>query len=354
MRLRSFALILFTVFLAGSLPVDRALAGEKGKSEIAFISDRDGGGLYVMDADGGNVRMLYQSFFCLVPSWSPDGGRIAFFGLRTEDEALLENYQELQFHFLAYLIDPDGKNLTLLTKAPVGAGTLEWSPDGKKIAFISAYEQREYASIYVIDSSGRNQRRLTEIDGNQSHPRWSPDGRRILFTCNKKTAHRTPRNVFVINEDGSGLTQVTQEELGAHQPAWSPDGKRIAYRAVKNRSKIPVPTQIMMIDADGSNRRVVGDIPGEVIGWTPDGKSLLVRYRKLRLLDIESGKAQELCKGIDRILEAVLSPAGDRVLFSHSQSKDIHMLTIADGTIRNLTNSPANDGAPCWGPRPDK
>jgi TolB protein len=110
--------------------------------------------IYVMDKNGNNKkRLTYNSVDDFVPTWSPDGKKIAFIS-----DGML------------YLMDPDGKNqvkLTDKTQCYVSYGV--WSPDSKKIAFVAE------GDIYTIDIDGKNLKNLTNTpDWDESCPSWRP------------------------------------------------------------------------------------------------------------------------------------------------------------------------------------
>jgi TolB protein len=350
------------LLIVGGDPVAGALAGETPEPGILFASKRDGGGLFRMDAHGGSVRKLLGGPFWVAPSVSPDGTRIAVMGVRDEDAWALEK-TSLSMHFLLYVMDVEGKGISLLTRTPVAVDTARWSPDGTRIAFNSSFEdERNFGkdglvsvAVYSIDATGRNEKRLTAVQGLHCDPLWSPDGKRLLFTSKEGPVFTDPANVFVMGADGGALAQVTHEEKGVFSPIWSPDGKSIAFQAVKDLSVVPTPTRIVVVDADGSNRRVVADVPGKPVAWTPDGKSLILEYRNLQLLDLKTGKASDLTQESDRAGRPVFSPEGKGVLFSsfRSGNSEIYSAVIRGGAfeeVKNLTNNPASDGSPCWVP----
>ena len=88
-------------------------------AQIAFTSYRDGNAeIYVMDADGGNLRNLTNNpVYDSGPSWSPDGERIAFASSRNRNEHDTN----------IYVMDADGGNLQKLTKDPEVDNRPDWA-----------------------------------------------------------------------------------------------------------------------------------------------------------------------------------------------------------------------------------
>ena len=193
--------------------------------KIAFVSMRNGGinQIYVMDSNGENVRRITHGIFDLNPAWSPDGRTIAYDG-REEGE---ENRK-------IHLIGPDGTNRRRLANDILSwdmAAT--WSPDSQRIAFLSS-RGIWGNEIYVMDADGTNQKRLTRDGWDDRRPVWSPDGSKIAF-CVLGDANSF---IVVMNSDGSDRKRLSEEARdevrgGNVYPAWSPDGSKIAYSAGK-------------------------------------------------------------------------------------------------------------------------
>ena len=101
--------------------------------------------------------------------------------------------------------------------------TPAWSPDGRKLAFVS--ERDGNSEIYVMNVDGSAQENLTEQPASDSHPSWSRDGRRIVFVSRRDGN----AEIYVMNADGSGLRNLTRTPSADRDPAWSPDGRAIAF-----------------------------------------------------------------------------------------------------------------------------
>jgi TolB protein len=90
----------------------------------------------------------------------------------------------------------------------VGAYTAPaWSPDGRKIAFVS--DRNGNSEVYVMNAKGNGQRNLTRNPAFDADPAWSPDGRKIAFASKRDGEY----GIYVMNVDGSG-----QRRLAQHSP----------------------------------------------------------------------------------------------------------------------------------------
>ena len=189
--------------------------------QIVFNSNRDGSDLgwdgeelYVMAADGSNVRRLTRRLgFDSSPAWSPDGTKIAFMRSAPGEQ---EGQSDI------YVIQPDGTNLQRLTR-DARAARPSWSPDGKKIAFMGGGGHDDGGiDIYVMDADGTNIQRLTHRPGPDGHPDWSPDGSEIVFAFYGEGNTRTGEDVglYVIGADGTNRRQLTAGGRNEGHPNW--------------------------------------------------------------------------------------------------------------------------------------
>jgi len=136
---------------------------------IAFASlgsDQQGFHLCVMDADGKNVRTLFKdnnSYGFVYPCWSPGGTQIAFSGI---DSGAIE----------IFICQPDGSERKRLTKLGGFNSHAAWSPDGKRIAFQHIRSQDSTASLYIVDADGGNLTQILEKAGPSEggRPAWKP------------------------------------------------------------------------------------------------------------------------------------------------------------------------------------
>ena len=171
--------------------------------------------VFAMNWNGGPVfaltrftREKYQ------PRWSPDGKRILFVSDRNSNCEL-------------YVMNADGTNLRNISWNRSANLSPCWSPDGKAVAFISDRDGK--FELYVSDDRGIRQRKILSLPHAVREPDWGRNGR-ILFS----TASDDGKSVIMsVLPDGSGLrTEFETAEWSGH-PAWSPDGNRIAYSSTR-------------------------------------------------------------------------------------------------------------------------
>ena len=225
------------------------------------------GEIYVMNVDGtekqnltNNPALDYHS------SWSPDGKKILFISKRDGNKEI-------------YVMNADGTDQRNLTHNPAIDDYASWSPDGSKIVFVSHRDRKENdrnIEIYVVNADGTNQRNLTNHPGRDKTPSWSPDGKKIAFHSNRGLND----DVYVMNADGTGLTRLT-DARGRYDNEggiWSPDGKKIIF--VSNRERPGEPwADTYIMNADGSEQQKfldgIGLFWGGVSPWSPDGEKIL-------------------------------------------------------------------------------
>jgi hypothetical protein len=186
---------------------------------IAFDSDRDGErGIYVANRDGSDVRRVSGNGYAAVPTWAPDGKRLAY--VRAEPE----NPRVWNLWLLS--LDPHpGDNAgpagaVRLTHYGYGqAWAASWFSDGRRICY--THEDR----IVILDLvNGRSREFESPVKGHAVRtPAVSPDGEKVIFQVYR-------RGAWLLDlRNGSMrpvLTDPTAEEF-----AWAPDGRRIAFHS---------------------------------------------------------------------------------------------------------------------------
>ena len=283
------------------------------QARIAFSSHRDGNSeIYVMDADGGNLQRLTNNpdrdFH---PSWSPDGKRIAFMSDR-DGHVNAHGFPSYEI----YVMDVDGGNPQNLTNDPNNDASPAWSPDGKRIVFTSKRDGNY--EIYVMDADGGNLQRFTNNRMADEDPSWSPDGKRIVFRARRdghfENKFAITYEIYVMDADGGNLQRLTENRKNDWSPSWSPDGKRIAFAA--DRKGDWQNSQIYVMDADGGNLQRLTNNRGWdwYPSWSPDSKRIAF--------------------------------AADRK--GDWQNFDIYVMDADGGNLQRLTNNRVRDTRPAW------
>jgi len=171
------------------------------------------GALWTVGIDGGPARrILDDGYDAHLPSWSPDGKRIAF-----------QAYLRDTWHI--WTVNPDGTGLQEVTSGPFDDREPHWSPDGARLAFSS--DRGGNYDVWTLTLASGEVRRLTTNAANDSMPAWSPDGREIAFVSD-----RSERGVYAHTVEGSAERLLAADAAAVWSPSWTPDGKSVAYVSV--------------------------------------------------------------------------------------------------------------------------
>jgi Tol biopolymer transport system component len=262
---RVFAIL--ALILYGATITFAQLPPLRANGKIAFTSNRDGNQeIYVMNNDGtGQVRLTNNPGSDSFPAFSPDGRKIAF----------ISQNPSPTFAVNIKLMNADGTNQIELTPITYSSSqfpwfdfkSLSWSPDGSKIAFDDGGE------IFTINVNGSNRTNLTSHPANDFEPAFSPDGSRILFIST-----RAPNWIMhTMNADGSDVRALPSDGyFQDFSPDWSPTGDKIVFL----RDHDDFGKGLFTANADGTNRQVfdecnqVGSCPDKP-KWSPDGTKIV-------------------------------------------------------------------------------
>ncbi|MGH2625345.1 MAG: DPP IV N-terminal domain-containing protein, partial [Anaerolineales bacterium] len=208
----------------GAAAHDRQPAFSPDGEQIAFRSDRDGGGIFVMGATGESVRRLTDAGHN--PAWSPDGKQIVFGteGIERPEARFTTNSQ-------LWVINLSNGEKRQLTRPDVVPDAVQphWSPRGHRIAYWAIRGgQRD---IWTVGADGSKPTAITQDAALDWSPVWSPDGKFIYFSSDRGGSMNLWR---VPIEETSGSVPGPPEPLTTPSPyagliSISRDGRRIAY-----------------------------------------------------------------------------------------------------------------------------
>ena len=277
-------------------------------AHIYFVSDRDGNGLtnlWRVPDSGGNAEKVtsFTTGDVRFPGMSPDGKTIVFehdfgvwkldiatkeakalkFDIAAETQENLSEYRDFNSQVDDYDLAPSGKRIAFaihgeVFTAPTDDGDLvqitegaakdhnvEFSPDGKSLAYVSDKTGRE--EIYVAPADGVGEtKKLTDHDSLKPNYSWSPDSKKVAFAT-------IDGGLFLINADGKDMKELVHSKHGTIGGfAWSPDSRWMAYAksdATQSSDIYLIPT------AGGEEKKITFDSEGEFAPrFSADGKKV--------------------------------------------------------------------------------
>lgn len=305
-----------------------------GRTWIDKVNDRSASNLWITDVEGKRVRELTSgNWRDSSPVWSPDGRKIAFISDRDGTS---------QLHVMWF----DTREVAQLTHLQTAPSGLAWSPDGKKLAFTSFVpDERPILSVKLpARPRGAKWAEPAVLIDRLS---WRGDGRGPLP---KGSSH-----IFVVDAELGGTPrQVTSGDYSHDGPEWSADGRRIYFSAIRkpDAEYLDGDSEIYAVDLDTLEVRALTDRKGPDRGpaVSPDGrfvaytgyddKGYTSHLSGLYLMDADGGGKRLLAGVLPNSPSNVFwAPDGSGVYFLLAErgESNAHFVTVG-GKVSRVTS----------------
>lgn len=340
-------ILLFGLMLLSSFTSANNLSNQK----ICFISDRFGNyDLFLVNGDGSNLKRLTKNDLDETnPVWSPDGKKILF---------LTRKGYKLNYEFDLWVINADGSNITKIdTDIRVYNSRMpKWSPDSSKILYVTDSEKR----LKIYDLKNKTIFNLLGSNTEVEYPCWSPDGTMILtyLKSNKE------RGVYSISLDGNDKIKLLNNKGSYEIFSWAPDSSKFAYIYTKPFFSFGGKKSGMyVVDRNGKKDKFLGD--AYYYEWSPDSKFIAFLKKSYTNYSDESqthystyiinaeindkkNKAQSLFGITDFTSFPVLSPDGTKIANKSPNKVYINELNSGEEIKIKVPGSGLYETDPNW------
>ena len=315
------------------------------------------------------------------PQISPDGTKIVY--VRTEMDIMKDGRTSS-----LWIINSDGTNHQKLTSNTFNESNPVWSPDGKRISFISSSDDENGSEIHVYWMNSRQYSSISQLDGSPRSLKWSPNGNYLAFimfvpekTLQLVTPPRKPKNanwaekpritdrlkheadgsgymkegfsqIFMISSTGGKPIQVTKEKFNHYSFDWmsGSDGFVFSSNYTEDWEYDFRNSEIYSISVNGSNLQQLTDRNGPDMGAavSPDGKSIAYlgyedkvqtyQINNLTIMHIDGSNKRTINIDLDRNIESLKwSADGKNLYFMYDNYGNTKIATTnLTGRVRKL------------------
>lgn len=350
------------------------------ESHIAYVTDRlDDDNLtaiYVLDV--GDVEQAYHNSrsiagskdaTCFLPSWSPDGQKIAYLVQVPEEDGASEDSYRME----VWVAAADGSEQVCVSDAISEVldsdwTVAAWSPDGTRLAFTAHAVGDAQVTIYVVRVDGSGVEHSVPLEWYVDRVFWSPTSDELLFFPQTRASKL---GAYLLQLEGEQIVEVYEhvqvaDSWGATAD-WSVNG--IEFVIAHHLSQ-----RILIVGTDGEASRSVQlneGFPVEV-AWSPDGAYIAItastapqqNAEMLYILELEVGRLTTAFNDGERsVFLPDWSPDGNRVLFSTIRDRaegvpnpvewpasTLWTYDVTSRELQQLTSGEVHDGMGAWSP----
>lgn len=251
-----------------------------------------------------------------------------------------------KFPYQLMTADYDGFNETPILKSTQPVMTPSWSPDGRRLAYVSF--ERRTPVIFVQDIYTKQRQKLASYPGLNSSPAWSPDGSKIAMTLSYQGGQP---DIYYYDLAAKKLERVTSSPAIDTEPTWSADSKTLYFTSERGGAaqiyKFDFNTrQTERVTYQGRMNLSAKSIPGSnalIVITNQNG------YRVARM-DVDGSIYMLTTSTLDE--SPSVAPNGSMVIYSTVyQGRKGLALVSADGRFKaNLPSTSGEVSAPAWGP----
>ena len=319
---------------------------------IAFRSERDGGGLFVMEATGENLRRISSGGF--LPAWSPDGKSIVYCNINFASPSSRMGPVS-RLHIIDLATGAERRLETADAMQP------NWSPHGYRIAYWGIRATDRLRDIFTASADSGAPVEVTNDAWVDWNPVWSPSGDYLYFISDRGGSMNLWR---VAIDERTGKTRgdpepVTVPTSSLYNLAFAADGRSFAYAEAHQRNIL------FSIGYDPVRQAVTGDpeIVGNgahrvsVFSFSPDEQRIVHDevgevQEDLWIMNRDGSGRRRLMNDSFKDRSPAWSPTGDRIVFMSDRLGRYEEWTIRpDGSeLRRLTNSTTLVQRPVWTP----